>query len=397
MRTDRPDSAELADAAADLVAAYVHIPFCRRVCPYCDFAVVEGTDLADRYVDAVVAEIGRAEPFRRPLDAVAVGGGTPTAIRPDALGRIIGSLEERFGLAAGAEVSLEANPEDLTPGTARALADVGVNRISLGVQSFDADVLAALGRNHTPEEARAAVDAALDAVPSVSIDLIFGTPGESAGSWRRSVEAAIGAGVGHVSTYALTVELGTPLSRAVGAGAPAPDPDGQADAHLVACEVLEGAGLIRYETSNHARVGETVTYNLLTWAQGEYAAFGNAAHRHRDGLRSWNVRRVDRYVERIEAGESAVSGDERLGSWERETERIVLGIRRAAGVRAGAAGSCLVASQAGRDLVDAGILAVVDDRLVAADPMRGDEIARAVLALEAGDCQQDRPTGTLPP
>jgi oxygen-independent coproporphyrinogen-3 oxidase len=381
MRTELPDSPGLADAAAELVGAYVHIPFCHRVCPYCDFAVVEGTDLADRYVEAVIAEIDRAESFGRPLDAVAVGGGTPSSLPAADLQRILDRLRDRLGFADGVEVSIEANPEDLTTDTASALRDAGFERISLGVQSFDDDVLRSLGRTHTADEARVAVDAALSTVDRVSIDLMYGTPGESLASWERSVGTALAAGVGHLSTYALTVELGTPLSRRVRDGAPAPDPDRQVEAFEIACDLAAARGLVRYETSNHARPGETVAYNLLTWAQGEYAAFGNGAHRHRDGVRSWNVRRVDRYIDRIEAGESAVSGDEGLGEWERDAERIVLGIRRAAGVLAGPVGGRLVESDDGASLIEAGILAVRGDRLVVTDPMLENEVARAVLGL----------------
>jgi putative oxygen-independent coproporphyrinogen III oxidase len=386
MRTDpaalAPDSPELADAAADHVAAYVHIPFCRSVCPYCDFAVVEGTDLADRYVEAVIVEIDRAEPFERPLDSVAVGGGTPTSLSPAALARLVGALEERFGFGTDVEISIEANPEDVDPVTCLRLADAGFGRISLGVQSFDDGILRSLGRNHTAAQARAAVESAVEVMPRVSVDLIFGTPGETLESWEHSVRTALDSGIGHLSTYALTVELGTPLSRAVRAGAPAPDPDLQADAHAVACEAAADAGLVRYETSNHARPGETVGYNLITWAQGEYAAFGNGAHRHRNGVRSWNVRRVDRYVERIEAGESAVSGEEHLEGWDRDAERVMLGLRRAAGVLPGEVGDALLASDSGRMLVDAGILTTRDGRLVVSEPMLENEVARAVLGLE---------------
>lgn len=382
MRTEPADSPRLADAAAELVGAYVHIPFCRRICPYCDFAVVEGDDLADRYLAAVLAEIGRSEPFSRPLDAVAIGGGTPTSLPPADLGRIVDALDDRFGLAAAAEVSIEANPEDLDGATAAGLASAGVNRISLGVQSFDDGVLRSLGRAHTADAALAAAQTALAAVDRVSIDLIYGTAGETLDSWTRSVETALATGIGHLSTYALTVELGTPLSRAVTSGdVPAPDPDVQADAFMVAAAAASNAGLARYETSNHALPGETVAYNLLTWAQGEYAAFGNGAHRHRDGVRSWNVRRVDRYVERIEAGESPVSGEERLGEWEREVERVMLGLRRAAGVVPGEAGTRLLDSEEGRALVTAGILVLRDGRLMVANPMLGDEVARTLLGL----------------
>lgn len=377
-----------ADAAAGQFGAYVHIPFCRRVCPYCDFAVVAGReDLAERYVEALAAEIGAAPRFPGPLAAVFVGGGTPSRLTSALLGRVLRALTDRFGLAPGAEVTLEANPEDWSPRLAEGLAVAGFNRVSLGAQSFDAGVLAALGRHHRPEQAEQAVAAAREAgFAAVNLDLIYGTPGESAASWRTSVGRALATGVGHLSVYALTVEHGTALSRAVAAGAPVPDPDHQAALWEEASRLGAEAGMARYEVSNFARPGRGCLYNLITWAQGEYEGFGAGAHRHRGGARSWNVRRVDRYVESLEAGESPVSGEERLGPWERERERLVLGLRRAAGVVAGEAGRRLEESPAGSRLLTAGVLERVGDRLYVGRPLLGDEVSRAVLALEAGDC-----------
>ncbi len=384
----RPDDPALADAAAGRRGAYLHIPFCRRVCPYCDFAVVAGReDLAGRYVEALVAEIGASAPFPGPLEAVFVGGGTPSRLAPAAGARVLRALEERFGTAPGAEVTLEANPEDWSAPVAEAWAAAGWNRVSLGAQSFDPGVLAALGRRHRPEQAEQAVAAARAAgFASVNLDLICGSPGESAASWQATVERALATGSDHLSVYALTVEHGTALSRSVAAGAPAPDPDQQAQRWEDAARLAAGAGLVRYETSNFARPGHACLYNLVTWAQGEYAGFGAGAHRHRGGVRSWNLRRVDRYVERLEAGEPVVSGEERLGAWERERERLVLGLRRAAGVAAGEGGRRLEESAAGRRLASAGVLERGGDRLRVARPLLGDEVARAVLALEEGDC-----------
>jgi oxygen-independent coproporphyrinogen-3 oxidase len=347
--------------------------------------VVEGQDdLRSPYLAALIAEIQREPRFTRPLDAVFVGGGTPTAVDPVDLGRVIAALDDRLGLAPDAEISLEANPEDLTPRVAAALADQGFNRISLGVQSFDPVVLQALGRRHDPDMAAEAISAALSTFPSVNVDLIFGTPGEAVSSWRDSVGRALGTGVHHLSAYALTVERGTPLGRAVQAGAPAPDPDDQAAKYDVVVEAAAAAGLDRYETSNFAMPGHHCRHNLLTWAQGEYAAFGNGAHRHRAGTRSWNVRRLDRYVER--AADSAVSGDETLDPWGREVERVALGLRRAAGVVAGRAGGALLESPEGRRLLDAGVIGAVGDRIVVTRPLLGDEVARTLLALQPGDC-----------
>lgn len=381
-----PDSVALADGMADRVAAYVHIPFCRRICPYCDFAVTADSSLASDYIDAVCAEIDRAEPFSRYLTAVAIGGGTPTSVPAGDLERILGKLADRFGFDEGVEISVEANPEDLDSDVCRHLAEIGVTRLSIGVQSYDDAVLGELGRLHSADEARRAVQAARDEIAEVNVDLIFGAEAESESSWKTSLSEAIAVGVDHVSTYALTVERGTELSRQVAAGAPAPDPDAQADRWLMAAEMLDDGGFTRYETSNHARPGRAVSYNLITWAQGEYEAFGNGAHRHRDGERSWNVRRVDRYVERIAAGDAAVSGRERLDDWASALERLTLGLRRSAGVRAGRAGMCFVESDEGRSMVEAGVLEVSDGRLRVARPLLGDAVSRAVLALEPADC-----------
>jgi len=389
MPTDpRPDDPALNDEAAGWVGAYVHVPFCRRVCPYCDFTVVSGKDhLMARYVDALVAEIGRCEPFERPLDAIAVGGGTPSRLGPDGLGRVVGALRDRCGLAGDAEVSLEANPEDWSPGDAEALVGAGFTRVSLGVQSFDPAVLADLGRVHTPDQADAAVAAARAVgFRTVSLDLIYGSPADTPESWRGSVRRALASGIEHLSAYALTVERGTALARAVAAGAPAPDEDRQADAYEEAVAAASAAGLIRYETSNFAAPGHACRYNLLTWAQGEYLAFGCAAHGHRAGVRTRAIARLDRYLEAVEAGRSAVRGTERLAPWGRELERLMLGLRRAAGVAAGRAGRALVESEDGARLREAGVLVARGDRLHVAHPLLGDEVARAALALAPREC-----------
>ncbi|MDX1689973.1 MAG: radical SAM family heme chaperone HemW [Acidimicrobiia bacterium] len=384
----RPDAPEVADGAAGRVGAYVHVPFCRRVCPYCDFAVVAGAeDLADRYVDALVAEIGGADPFDRPLDAVFVGGGTPSRLTAAALGRVVDALAVRFGIASDAEVALEANPEDWSQGYAADLVAAGFTRVSLGAQSWEMGVLERLGRMHAPGDAAAAVaDARAAGFESVNVDLIFGTPGETLRSWRDGVAAALDTGVDHLSTYALTVERGTPLSRAVAAGAPAPDPDLQAEMWEVGASLAAGAGLVRYETSNHARPGHAAVYNLLTWAQGDYAAFGTGAHGHRRGRRTRNMRRLDRYLEAVEGGGTAVQGVEEVTGWAAEQERLLLGLRRTAGVTAGAGGARLLGSPEGRRLVEAGVLEAVGGRLRVARPLLGDEVARAVLALDPREC-----------
>lgn len=382
-----PNSAELADDAASWKSAYVHIPFCRRRCPYCDFAVVtadEGAtpDVVDRYVAAVLAEIDMEPNGFGRLDAVNFGGGTPSALAPGDLASILDRLADRWGLRPNAEISIEANPEDIDTATAGALAAVGFTRLSLGVQSFDAAVLASLGRVHDADEAAAAVAAARGAgFGSVSIDVIFGTPGESFPSWQNTVDRAMSVDPDHLSAYALTVERGTGLSRAVLAGAPAPDPDDLADKYEYLDETVAGAGLTRYEVSNFATAGYPCRYNLATWAQGEYLGFGLGAHDHRGAVRRRNVRRLDVYLERIAKGESPEAGREVLDEWPREQERVMLGLRRTAGVVAGRAGAALLRSTDGERLAAAGVLTARNDRLIITRPLLTDAAARALVGL----------------
>ncbi len=378
-----PDAPELADAARSWRCAYVHVPFCHRRCPYCDFAVVtpeEGgaPDRFGRYVDAVLAEIEMAGEWG-PLDAIDFGGGTPSRLPAADLGRVVAALRDRFGLAEGAEVSLEANPEDWTPPTATAVAAAGFNRVSLGVQSFDLAVLEALGRRHRPADAEAAIDAAEAAgFRTVNVDLIYGTSGESMASWAATVRRALDAGLPHLSAYALTVERGTALSRAVAAGAPAPDPDGQADAYEYLRAAASEAGLVRYEVSNWARPRHACHYNLATWAQGEYLGFGLGAHSHRAGMRRRNVRRLDVYLERVERGELPEAGRERLTPAAREQERLFLGLRRVAGAETGTAGSALLDSDAGRRLVAAEVIEERHGRLRVVRPLLTDAVLREI-------------------
>lgn len=383
----RPDDPGLADAAAVWRSAYVHVPFCRRRCPYCDFAVVVGepASTVERYAEAVCREIAM-EPSWGPLDAVNFGGGTPSTLGADRLAAILATLDAVHGVSSDAEISLEANPEDWSGDYGDALRTVGFNRVSFGVQSFDPAVLASLGRLHSPEQADAAVAAAVAAgFATVNIDLIYGSPEETTASWAASVDRALASGANHLSAYALTVEAGTELARAVIAGAPAPDPDVQADRYEALQAAAAGSGLVRYEVSNWAAAGHACRYNLATWAQGEYLGFGLGAHDHRDGRRGRNHRRLDRYLGAVAAGDRPRLGEERRDPWEREQERLMLGLRRVAGAVAGPGGEALLRSEAGKRLVDAGILAVSGDRLVVVEPLLTDEASRAAVSVSRGD------------
>jgi putative oxygen-independent coproporphyrinogen III oxidase len=380
--TVRPDSPELADSAASAATAYVHVPFCARVCPYCDFAVVAGRDeLMGRYTRALAAEVGMARDWR-PLDALYFGGGTPSRFGSQRLAGVVEAIRRRFQLAPGAEVTLEANPEDWTPQLAAELVAAGFTRVSFGAQSFSTPVLLALGRRHLPPDVIAAVTAArTEGFASINLDLIFGTPGETIESWRETVEAAIALEVDHVSCYALTVEKGTPLSRAVARGAPAPDPDLQADQYELAAELLAAAGYVRYEVSNWARPGHACLYNLAVWAQGEYEAFGNGAHGFRHGARFRNIRRLDAYLQRVEEGELPRAGEEPVSGWDAELDRMFVGLRRAAGVADGPGVEAFLGSEEGRRLLELGVVEHARGRLRVTQPLLTDAVERAVLSL----------------
>ena len=372
------------DTHVDTASAYVHIPFCSAVCPYCDFAVVAGSDhLAERYVQAVVNEISRS-PEWQALEAVYFGGGTPSHVAPALLGRLLEALSDAHGIADDAEITLEANPEDFDHERANELKGLGFNRVSFGAQSLDGAVLASLGRRHSAGQVVSSIAAARDAgFENISVDLIFGTPDETRRSWEESLSGVIDENPDHVSCYALTVEPGTPLGNAVRGGAPAPNPDVQADRYQHAADVLDGAGLRHYEISSWARPGRESLYNLTVWAQGQFEAYGNGAHRFRDGSRSGNVRNLGKYLERIEAGDSPVAGEERLAGWDLEIDRLFVGLRRRAGVLVGPGGEALIASTAGRRLLDAGVIEVLGERLVVSRPLLTDEVHRVVLDLDA--------------
>ena len=370
------------DDHVNTAAAYVHIPFCSAVCPYCDFAVVSGADhLAERYADAVVAEIGTSSRWR-PIEAVYFGGGTPSHVAPGLLGTLLEALVERHGIVSDAEITLEANPEDFDSARADELKAVGFNRVSIGAQSLDGSVLAALGRRHEASQVAASISTARDAgFENVSVDLLFGTPGETGGSWADTVSGVIDQEPDHVSCYALTVEPDTPLGRAVRGGAPAPNPDVQADRYQYAAEAFATASLSRYEISSWARPGRECRYNLTVWAQGEFEAYGNGANRFRDGSRSGNVRHLMTYLERIESGDSPVAAEERLVGWDLEIDRLFVGLRRRAGVADGPGVEALVVSTAGKSLLEAGVIEMLDNRLVISRPLLLDEVHRAVLDL----------------
>jgi len=362
---------------------YVHVPFCASRCGYCDFNTYTPAELGGPapmhgYADQVLAEIALARTvLDRPakVDTVFFGGGTPTMLPPEELGRILHGLDEAFGLAADAEVTTEANPESVTYESLKALRHNGFTRISLGMQSVAPHVLALLDRRHTPgRAAEAAQEARAAGFDHVNLDLIYGTPGESADDFAASLSAAVTAGVDHVSAYSLIVEDGTRLAARVRRGEIArPDDDVAADRYLLADTVLTGAGLDWYEVSNWAKPDGQCRHNLVYWRGADWWGFGPGAHSHVGGVRWWNVKHPSSYGQRLADGSSPAQARERLGPAERHTEDVMLGLRLSDGLSAASVGPVgLVA-----ELVDEGLLERRDDRVVLT--LRGRLLADAVI------------------
>jgi putative oxygen-independent coproporphyrinogen III oxidase len=316
---------------------YVHIPFCLTRCGYCDFNTYAGLDhLAGRYVEALLVEAEMSAPQwdRTEFISIFLGGGTPTTLPAEAIDMLLATFRKLFDVSPLAEVTSEANPDTVDEPYLSSLRATGVDRLSIGVQSFDSAVLEALERIHGPESARAAYGAARAAgFDNVNVDLIYGANGETLESWERTLDEAITLNPEHLSCYALTIEPATPLGRKVAAGVvPAPDPDLQADMYALACELLATAGYEHYEVSNWAKPGLRCTHNLGYWEGRPYLGLGAGAHSYRDGRRWWNVRPPQQYMEMVTTGEIPEGGSEVLTEEERRTERLLLRLRTADGV-----------------------------------------------------------------
>ena len=306
---------------------YVHVPFCARRCDYCAFAAWDDRpDLTGRYLAALRRQAAAEAGGCPEVTSVFVGGGTPSMVPAEGLLAVLAELP----LAEGAEVTVECNPDTVTPELVEAYVVGGVNRLSFGVQSMVPHVLAALGREHDPANVRRCVELARTfGLDSFNLDVIYGAAGESLEDWRHTLEEVLALDPPHVSAYGLTVEAGTPL-----ADDPArhPDDDDQADKYELADDLLTAAGMDWYEVSNWARPGHECRHNQLYWSQGEYLALGCAAHGHRDGRRYWNLRTPERYIEAVEAGRSVEAADERLDDEARRIEGLQLALRMRHGV-----------------------------------------------------------------
>ena len=316
---------------------YVHVPFCLTRCGYCDFNAYAGLDhLASRYVGALLAEARLAAPewSDEKIASVFLGGGTPTTLEVAVLKALLAHLRQTFDVAHEAEVTIEANPDTVDAAKLAGLLESGYARLSMGAQSFDRAVLAALERIHDPASVRRAMSAAREVgYANVNLDLIYGADGESLGSWERTLREAIELAPEHVSAYALTIEPSTPLGRKVSRGVvPAPDPDAQADMFELACDLLAAAGYRHYEVSNWAKPGFECAHNLGYWERRPYLGLGAGAHSYRDDRRWWNVRPPEEYLSTVESGRLPVGGEERLEPSDAYLEEVFLRLRILEGV-----------------------------------------------------------------
>ena len=341
-------SDETIDLRSKPLALYVHIPFCKSKCPYCDFNTYEGIEtLIPPYVDALSREIeiwgGRLG--RPSVRTVFLGGGTPSYLPAEAVGGLLDTVRRSFDLDPAAEITLEANPDDCTDSRLRSHREFGVNRISIGVQSLDDRLLAMLGRRHDAAQAVDACHAVRAAgFENVSVDLMYGLPGQTIEDWRRTLDALSQMAPPHASLYCLTIERGTPMERWVDSGAlPEPDPDLAAGMYELAEDAMARRGYRHYEISNWALPGFESRHNLVYWRNEPYLGVGPGAHSYLDGVRFWNLRSPREYVRRLEQTVShdspsqadagpAVEGSERIDRGLESAETLMLGLRLDEGV-----------------------------------------------------------------
>ena len=314
-------------------AAYVHIPFCAYHCGYCDFAVATGADhLIDDYLSALACELATLETPQH-VQTLFLGGGTPTHLSAEQLDRLFALLAKWLIVAPDGERSIEANPDSLSVEKIAVLAHWGINRVSLGGQSFRPELLQVLDRQHDPTQIVRAIERLRGRIPQVSLDLIFGVPGQSADHWRSDLHTALQLGVSHLSTYGLTYEKGTPLWKRRRAGRLYPlSEDEELHLYRLAIDELEAAGFEHYEISNFALPGARSRHNQIYWANEAYFGFGLGAARYVLGRREVNTRDLRGYIRKAQTGESVTQQAEELPPRERARETIAVQLRRAEGI-----------------------------------------------------------------
>jgi len=325
---------------------YIHIPYCVKRCGYCDFntytpaelQITEGlAEISHSYIDLLIEEARLARTNNLSagtIPTIFFGGGTPTLMEPEDLNRILTQLKSEFGFAEDIEITIEANPDTITKEKLAALRAIGINRISIGMQSATPHVLKTLDRTHNPENVGKAVAWAREVgFEQISVDLIYGTPGESLADWQSTIESALSLPITHISAYALIVEEGTKFAAQVKRGeVDAPDDDLMADKYLLADQLFAAAGLHWYELSNWSLPGGECRHNIAYWQGDNWWGLGPGAHSHIVGRRWWNVKHPSTYRDRLVAQESPINESESLTDIEIENERVMLQIRLSSGI-----------------------------------------------------------------
>lgn len=328
------------------LAFYIHIPYCVKRCGYCDFntytpselKITEGlAQISNSYIDLLLMEIKAAKSQvsqSANVPSIFFGGGTPSLMQPDDIGRVISTIKSEFTLQSDAEITMECNPDTVTKESLAAFRAVGVNRVSFGMQSAVKHVLATLDRTHNPENLLQATTWAKEVgFSEISVDLIYGTPGESLSDWQTSIDAALTLPITHISAYALIIEEGTKLAAQIKRGEVAQvDDDLTAEKYLVADKAFTAAGFEWYELSNWAKSGSLSKHNLAYWSGDNWWGAGPGAHSHLNGKRFWNVKHPNLYKERVLANQSPVADSEVLEELQIESERLMLSLRLPSGL-----------------------------------------------------------------
>lgn len=321
---------------ADSLALYIHWPFCVSKCPYCDFNshVRETTDQA-AWLDALLADMAyeASQIGGRPLTSIFFGGGTPSLMPPATVAALITAAEQHWGFAPDIEITLEANPSSVEAARFADLAAAGVNRVSLGLQSLDNDVLKLLGRAHDMEEGLAALEVAQKAFSRVSFDLIYAQPSQTLTGWEAELRRALSFGTGHLSLYQLTIEPGTRFETLVRTGELTPkDPDEAAEFYELTDALTTEAGLPRYEISNHARLGEESRHNLTYWRYGSYAGIGPGAHGRRGGMATVRHKKPENFLNAVARNSHGAQQEDALSPAEQAQEALLMGLRLREGI-----------------------------------------------------------------
>ena len=328
------------------LAFYIHIPYCVKRCGYCDFntytpselKITEGlAQISHSYIDLLLMEIKAAKEQvgqSANVPSIFFGGGTPSLMQPDDIGRVISTIKSEFALLPDAEITMECNPDTVTKESLAAFRAIGVNRVSFGMQSAVKHVLATLDRTHNPENLLQVTTWAKEVgFSEISVDLIYGTPGESLADWQASIDSALALPITHISAYALIIEEGTKLAAQIKRGEVAQvDDDLTAEKYLVADKEFSAAGFEWYELSNWAKSGSLSKHNLAYWLGDNWWGAGPGAHSHLNGKRFWNVKHPNLYKERVLANQSPVADSEVLEELQIESERLMLSLRLPSGV-----------------------------------------------------------------